>query len=138
LEFSNSLILSKLNNIKHRNISTKFFTTINNDSTTNPPKIDIDKRHKDDEMSEAKKKIQIDKKKIFNKKSHWRNIDIDLELDPSKDMEEQDKREYQSFYMNNMMYDKYYMKIMNDWQKNLFRNKKKKAKTKLDFENYVY
>ena len=78
----------------------------------------------------------MDKKKIFNKKTHYRNLEIDNKLNPTKTLEEQDERELTD-WSKRFNYDKKYLEIQDDWQKNLMRKKKKKAITKFNFENYV-
>lgn len=77
----------------------------------------------------------VPKKKIFNKKTHYRNLDIDNQLSPAKNMEEQDERELIN-WQRKLIFDKKYLKIMDDWQKNLMNKKRKKALTKHLYENY--
>jgi hypothetical protein len=79
---------------------------------------------------------EIDKKKIFKKKVHYRNLDIENKLSPAKNIQEQDERELTDWHKK-LIYDKKYMRIHEDWQKNLVKKKRKKAITKHNFENYV-
>ena len=78
----------------------------------------------------------LGKKKIFNKKTHYRNLEIDNKLNPAKTLEDQDERELTN-WARKFHYDKKYFKIQDDWQKNLMKKKEKKAITKHNFENYV-
>jgi hypothetical protein len=80
--------------------------------------------------------FSVDKKKIFNKKTHYRNLEIDNKLNPAKTQEDQDERELTN-WARKFHYDKKYLKIQDDWQKNLMKKKEKKAITKHNFENYV-
>jgi hypothetical protein len=85
-----------------------------------------------------KKKIEVelDKKKIFNKKTHYRNYFIDKKLDPPKSFEEQDTRELSDWHRKKF-FDRRYVRIMDDWQVNLVEKKRKKAITKMNYENHV-
>lgn len=76
------------------------------------------------------------KKQIFNKKTHFRNLEVDNKLDPPKSFEEADEKELM-YAEKRKLYPKEYLKINDDWQKNLMKKKKKKAKTKMLLENYV-
>jgi hypothetical protein len=40
-------------------------------------------------------------------------------------------------YQKKIVFDKAYLRVMNDWQLNLAEKKKRKAITKANFENYV-
>lgn len=76
------------------------------------------------------------KSKIFNKKTHYRNLKLDNKFNPPQSFQEQDEREMVD-YQKKIIFDKTYLKVMNDWQLNLANKKKKKAITKTNFENYV-
>lgn len=59
-----------------------------------------------------------------------------MELDPSTTIKQQDDREMYDIHRTRL-FDKNYLRIMNDWQLNLIKTKKKKAIIKYNFENYV-
>jgi hypothetical protein len=105
----------------------KYFTTSNNGGT-----IHINKK----ENSSSKYEPVIDKKKIYKKKTHYRTLSIDNKLNPTASLEEQDERELVDWHKKKL-FPKNYVKIMDDWQKNLINKKRKKAITKHNFENYV-
>jgi hypothetical protein len=84
-----------------------------------------------------KSTIKLEKKSIYNKKTHYRTLEIDNQVRPPKDLEEQDEREMLSWYKHKL-FDRAYVRIMDDWQKNLATSKRKKMITKLNFENYVF
>ncbi len=88
------------------------------------------------ELNPKEFNFQVDKKKIYRRKTHYRNLDIENKLDPTKDIQEQDERELTDWHRK-LLFDRKYIKIQDDWQKNLIKNKKKKALTKHRFENYV-
>jgi hypothetical protein len=126
---------NKILNLKNIGITfncSKLFCTASNSNTTSNSSTTPDKG------PNQKKKIEIDldKKKIFNKKTHYRNYFIDKKLDPPKSLEEQDERELVNWHKG-LRFDKKYTRIQDDWQKNLVEKKRKKAITKLNFENYV-
>jgi hypothetical protein len=77
-----------------------------------------------------------DKKKIYNRKTHYRTLAIDNKLNPAKSLEEQDERELTDWHKK-LVFSKKFLKINDDWQKNLMKKKEKKALTKHNFENYV-
>ena len=109
---------NQLNKIRH-------FSTVEKNTNTSDVKTE-----------EKKFEFNVEKKKIFNKKTHYRNIDIDKKLDPSATLDDQDERELTDWHKK-LIFDKRYLNIQDDWQKNLIKNKKKKAFTKERFENYV-
>ncbi len=107
------------------------FKSFSTSESTSPTSVDSSESAAKPEFN-----FKVDKKKIFNKKTHFRNLEIDNELDPTKSLQEQDERELTDWHKKKL-YDKKYIKIHEDWQKNLMRKKKKKAITKHNYENYV-
>jgi hypothetical protein len=105
--------------------------------TTNVENKTIDKSN--DDTPQPKKKFDFipPKKQIYNKKTHYRNLEIDNMFDPPKNFEEQDEKEMTHWHQTRL-YDRHYIKLNNNWQKNLAKKKRKKALTKFNFENYVY
>ncbi len=77
-----------------------------------------------------------ERKKIFNKKTHYRNFFIEKKLDPPKTFDEQDTRELSDWHRKKT-FDRRYIKVMDDWQKNLIEKKRRKAITKMNKENHV-
>lgn len=77
-----------------------------------------------------------ERKKIFNKKAHYRNLKLQNRFEPAKDFEELDSREMLDYHKK-IIFDKTYLKVMNDWQLNLESKRRHKAVTKKNFEEYV-
>lgn len=61
---------------------------------------------------------------------------MDLKYFPAEDLEDQDKREIMDFEKR-VVFDKNYIRVMEDWQLNLERSRKAKARTKQLLEEYV-
>ena len=101
-----------------------------------PSQLNNEKLTQDQLQDKKPFEFSIDKKKFFNKKTHYRNLEIDNKLNPAKTLEDQDERELTN-WARKFHYDKKYLKIQDDWQKNLMKKKEKKAITKHNFENYV-
>jgi large subunit ribosomal protein L21 len=80
-------------------------------------------------------KVIAERKKMFNKRTHYRNFEIDRKLYPTSDIEEQDRREMVDYY-NRFVMDKSYLRIMDDWQVNMAKRRAHKLKTKQLFEAY--
>jgi len=78
----------------------------------------------------------LDYKKIFKKKHFYRNFKVLDTLGEFKDFEERDNMEMVQ-NLRNKLYASDYLKIHDDWQKNLLKNKIRKGIIKHNFENYV-
>jgi hypothetical protein len=119
---------------KNLNTISKYFTTTVPDNKDN--QISTNTNQSKEEIPNKKLEIEFDKKKIFNKKTHYRNYFIDKKLDPPKTFEEQDTRELSDWHRKKF-FDRRYVKIMDDWQKNLVEKKRRKAITKMNKEDHV-
>ena len=79
---------------------------------------------------------KLDYQKIFKKKSFYRNFKVLDTLGEFKDFEERDTQEMLQ-NMKKKLYASDYLKIHDDWQKNLLKNKIRKGIIKHKYENYV-
>ena len=93
---------------------------------------------KEQEEKSVRQKVidNLDYKKIFKKKTFYRNFKVLDTLGEFKDFEERDRMEMVQ-NLRNKLYASDYLKIHDDWQKNLLRNKIRKGIIKHRFENYV-
>jgi hypothetical protein len=118
--FYTGLKTNKLNIITYRNFSNTFGEV------------------KDQEEKTVRQKVidSLDYKKIFKKKTFYRNFKVLDTLGEFKTFEERDNMEMLQ-NIRNKLYASDYLKIHDDWQKNLLRNKIRKGIIKHRFENYV-
>ena len=127
--------LSRNNLINNLNPISKYFSNTINTDNLNSGNISNESNTPTD-TPKKKIEVELDKKKIFNKKTHYRNYFIDKKLDPPKSFEEQDTRELSDWHRKKF-FDRRYVRIMDDWQVNLVEKKRKKAITKMNYENHV-
>lgn len=91
----------------------------------------------DNELSVREKVIKsLDYKKIFKKKCFHRNFEVENTLGQFPDHQRRDEQEIAEV-LKKKLYNKEYLKVHDDWQKNLLRNKIRKGIIKHNFENYV-
>ena len=90
------------------------------------------------ELSVREKVIKsLDYKKIFKKKYFHRNFDVENTLGQFESHERRDQQEMAEVFKKRI-YSQEYLKVHNDWQKNLLKNKIRKGIIKHNFENYVF
>lgn len=112
-----------------RMINTKNFST--SLTIENPP------ANNENELSVREKVIKnLDYKKIFKKKVFHRNFNVEDTLGQFESYERRDQQEMGEVYKKTI-YSKEYLKVHDDWQKRLLRNKIRKGIIKHKFENYV-
>jgi hypothetical protein len=134
------IIYFKYRNTFYKNFApfSKFFSTNINSESGSSNNLNSNTNNLDNSQTNPPKKIEVtlDKKKIFNKKTHYRNYHIDRALDPPKSFEEQDKRELSDWHKKKF-FDRRYLRVMDDWQINLVEKKRRKGITKINKENHV-
>ena len=97
----------------------------------------LNDENKQTELTVREKVIEsLDYKKIFKKKTFHKNFKVQDTLGQFKDFEERDITEMQQI-MKKRLYASDYLKIHDDWQKNLLKNKIRKGIIKYNYENYV-
>ncbi len=78
----------------------------------------------------------LDYKKIFKKKVFHRNFDVENTLNQFESYQRRDEQEMAEIYKKRI-YSKDYLRVQNDWQKNLLKSKIRKGIIKYNYENYV-
>lgn len=130
--FSKIFLTNQFNNTKNllvNNITKAFSSEITNQNQPNQ----IDK-----EMSVREKVIaNLDYKKIFNKKHFYRNFTVEDTFNRFDSYDQRDKQEMAERYKRRI-YNKEYLRVHDDWQKNLLKNKIRKGIIKHNFDNYVF
>lgn len=117
----------QINNLGMIN-SKNFSTDVTNEKTP----INLER-----ELTVKEKVIKsLDYKKIFKKKIYHRNFEVENTLNQFESFQRRDEQEMAEVYKKRI-YNKEYLKIHNDWQKNLLKNKIRKGIIKHNFENYV-
>lgn len=134
LKFNHSKTFSSLVNVKTQSNLIKMINSKNFSSSLtseNPPATT------QNELTVREKVIKsLDYKKIFKKKYFHRNFEVENTLGQFESHERRDQQEMAEI-LKKRIYSQEYLKVHNDWQKNLLKNKIRKGIIKHNFENYV-
>lgn len=134
LKFNFSKTFSSLANINRQSNLMKMVNSKNFSTALTPGNPAV---NTENELSVREKVIKsLDYKKIFKKKCFHRNFDVENTLGQFESLERRDEQEMAEV-LKKKLYNKEYLKVHNDWQKRLLRNKIRKGIIKHNFENYV-
>jgi len=130
--FSKNLLplanINKQNNILRMMTIKNFSTDLSNNNNTTTDEANLT----------VKEKVikSLDYKKIFKKKVFHRNFDVENTLNQFESYQRRDEQEMAEIYKKRI-YSKDYLRVQNDWQKNLLKSKIRKGIIKYNYENYV-
>jgi large subunit ribosomal protein L21 len=128
------ILFQNFQKFNYKEIKSNYINTI---SSTRNFSNSLTEENNPEEKSVREKVIDsLDYKKIFKKKSFYRNFKVLDTLGEFKDFEERDTTEMLQ-NMKRKLYASDYLKIHEDWQKNLLKNKIRKGIIKHKYENYV-